>query len=450
MSDATELAELAESAGLAGLAELFGTLGELPQRVEDGVRIDRIRLLENLKATAAAAQAREAAAFAVSQRQSQRAAKVPAERAGRGIASQVGLARRISPSLAARYLGWATILTTELPNTFAQLRAGQISEWRATIVAKETIWLSREHRLQVDRELAPQLAELGDARLAAQARRIGYRLDPHGFVARRAKAETERRVWLRPAPEAMVHLTALLPVAQGVAAYAALTKAADTTTAVGDERGRGQIMADTLVERLTGQATATDVPIAVNLIMTDESLLNPAGEAGSEPAHVDGYGPIPAEAARQLITGPSNSTPMWLRRLFRHPTSGQLVTMESKQRFFPTGMRDFIRFRDQFCRTSWCGAPIRHADHIQPAAHGGATTVDDGQGYCQACNHAKQAPGWRTVVVDNDDGVHEVETITPTGHRYRSRAPAPPGAEPSPLRAALLRFRLTNAYPRGL
>ena len=405
----------------AALVALIESLRNLPQRVDDAVRIDRIRRLEELKAAAAAAQAVETAAFAASQRAAQRAAGVPEDRVGRGVAAQVGLARRVSPHQASRYLGWATILVTELPHTYAALAAGEVSERRAETVAKETIWLSREHRLAVDAELGPQLESLGDKRLEAEARRIGYRLDPQGFVDRRAHAETERRVWLRPAPEAMVHLTALLPVAQGVACYAALTRTADTSFS--DQRGRGQIMADTLVERVTGQAAAPDVPVTVNLIMTDETLL----ENGAEPAIIDGYGPIPAPLARDLITTPADDTPMWLRRLHTSPDTGQLVAMDSKQRNFSPAQRSFIHFRDQYCRTPYCGAPIRHSDHVHPAADGGPTTITNGQGYCEACNYTKQVSGWTTTVIDNDDGIHEVETITPTGHRYRSRAPDPPG-----------------------
>ena len=410
------------------LAGMIDMLRGLPQRVDDRVRIDRIRALEELKAAVAAAQAVETAAFAASQRAGQRAVGVPEERVGRGVASQVGLARRVSPSQASRYLGWATILVTELPHTFTALQAGRVSERRAEIVARETIWLSREHRLHVDAELAPRLETLGDRRVEAETKKLGYRLDPDGFVARRARAETERRVWLRPAPDAMVYLSALLPLAQGVASYAALTRTADTTVAGGDERGRGAIMADTLVERVTGQTTASDVPVAIDLIMTDTALLTPDAAGGREPAHLDGHGPIPADLARQLVTGPPDETPMWIRRLYTAPESGHLVAMDSTQRFFTAGQRLFLRLRDQYCRVPWCEALIRHADHIHPAIDGGTTSVDGGQGYCEGCNHAKQAPGWRTRRIDNDDGVHVVETTTPTGHRYRSRAPDPPGA----------------------
>lgn len=54
-------------------------------------------------------------------------------------------------------------------------------------------------------------------------------------------AVKDRHVGLRPAPEAMSRLSALLPVAMGVSVYAALCKAADASTATpgGDPRTRG-------------------------------------------------------------------------------------------------------------------------------------------------------------------------------------------------------------------
>jgi hypothetical protein len=105
-----------------------------------------------------------------------------------------------------------------------------------------------------------------------------------------------------------------------------------------------------------------------------------------------------------------------LRRLFRRPSSGELITMETRRRCFTGGQRRFIQLRDQTCRTPWCDAPIRHIDHVQPAGAGGPTSVDNGQGLCVACNHAKQAPGWQSTRAPN----REVEVETPTGHHYRS------------------------------
>jgi hypothetical protein len=58
---------------------------------------------------------------------------------------------------------------------------------------------------------------------------------------------------------------------------------------------------------------------------------------------------------------------------------------------------------------------------------GGKTEADNGQGLCEACNYAKQAPGWRARQTRRRAGP-VIETVTPTGHTYRSRAPEPPRA----------------------
>ena len=68
---------------------------------------------------------------------------------------------------------------------------------------------------------------------------------------------------------------------------------------------------------------------------------------------------------------------------------------------------------------------------MQAAVSGGATTLVNGQGLCEACNHAKEASGWRSRVDPGPSraGPHTVVVTTPTGHRYTSRAPDPPGRE---------------------
>jgi hypothetical protein len=112
------------------------------------------------------------------------------------------------------------VLVHEMPHTLAALTEGRLSEWRATLLVRETACLSREDRARVDEELVAdpaRLAGLGDRRVAAEARRLAYRLDPSAALARARKAETERRVTCRPAPDTMAYSTALLPVRDAVA-----------------------------------------------------------------------------------------------------------------------------------------------------------------------------------------------------------------------------------------
>lgn len=444
---------------IAALAAPFEGLG-------DAGRVDLIRALEDVKSAASAAQARVSVDLDASQRAAQQAAGVPSALLGRGVGAQVALARRESPHAGGRYLGLAKALVAEMPHTLAALESGALSEWRATLLVRESACLSPEDRAAFDAEVAGdprRLNGVGTRALVGRARAITQRLDVASLVARARRAEAERCVTLRPAPDTMTYLSALLPVAQGVAVYAALARAADTARATGDSRSRGQVMADELVAcvaagdtgahgRSAGAGTeASDDPPAsrraarlqVHLVMSDRTLL--AGD--DEPAHIPGYGSVPGPFARDLVLDglraangdaaerPSGSlgslgpVQVWVRRLFTHPSSGQLVAMDSRARLAPSGLADLIRARDGTCRTPWCDAPIRHIDHVVPRADDGATDSDNLQGLCEACNYTKEAPGWRETPARVDPASPpDVVVTTPTGHRYRSRAPALPGS----------------------
>ncbi len=401
-------------------------LREVERHASDAERIDQIRALEELKCAAEARQAVLAADFDASRREAAARRGVPAERQGRGVAEQIALARRESPHRGSQHLGLAKVLSTELPFTMAAFSAGRITEWRATLIARETACLELGHRREIDAALAAdadRLEAMGERELVGEARRLAYALDPEAFVARRRRAERERRVTLRPAPDVMSQVSALLPVAQGVSVHAALSVEADRLVAQGDPRSRNQIMADTLVGRVTGQDKAEAVPVHVNLLVDDTALLG-ASEAA---AHLDGHGPVPAELARALVlASPEAATS--LRRIYVAPETGSLVAMESRARLFPAVLGGFIRLRDRTCRTPWCDAPIRHLDHPHDVARGGRTSAFNGQGLCERCNHAKQAIGWSAR--SRPGPRHQIELTTPTGHRYRSLAPLarPPSA----------------------
>jgi hypothetical protein len=394
-------------------------------RAEEAALIDRIAELERHKCAAAAEQAELTAKLDTIRRARESAQGVPAAKRAKGLASEIALARRDSPNRGNRHLGFAKALIHEMPHTLAALKAGLLSEWRATLIVRESACLSVEDRATLDARMCADQTKLegkGDKRIAADAKAIAYQLDPQAIVDRAVRAESERTVTSRPAPDNMAYVTALLPMAQGVAVYATLRRAADTC---GDGRGRGQVMADTLVERVTGRPADVPVPVAVELVITDETLLG----GDTTAARVPGYGPIPATVACRLAAdaatdGRSKAT---VRRLYRHPTSGALIAMESKARLFPKAMARFIAVRDDTCRTPYCDAPIRHADHATPHARGGPTSLKNALGECEACNYAKEAPGWRVHTWCDPEGRHTAEFTTPTGARHHSTAPPPVG-----------------------
>ena len=202
-------------------------LAALDSHADEASLIEQIAELERVKSVAAAGQARAAAALDERRRADEAAAGVPVRQRGRGVASEIAMARRDSPARGGRHLGFAKALVHEMPHTLAALECGALSEWRATLIVRESACLDVEDRRALDAELCAEVSNLdgmGDARVAAAAKEIAYRLDAQAVVDRAAKAEADRAVTIRPAPDTMTYVTALLPVAQGVGVYAALNR----------------------------------------------------------------------------------------------------------------------------------------------------------------------------------------------------------------------------------
>lgn len=408
--------------------------------------IAAIRELENVKNAAAAAQGKAEVLFAAVERARQLSMGVTADAVGRGIGAQIALARRESPYVACRQLTSATRLVREFPQVSNMCSNGVLSEHRAHIIVTETEFLSSEQRSRIDGALTShdgELESMGNKQLAASVRAMAYSMEPAAFVKRLAKAESERCVTLRPAADGMTYLSALLPLRYGVAVLKTLTRIADAARASGESRGKGQFMADALVHRLTshlpcasaggqedasrqgddaGPQTAPSLclspgvrEIHLDLIMTDRALFDGAGD----PALLTGHQPVPAPAARQMIINTAGQARVWLRRLYTHPDTGELLAMDSKGRLFPDGMKRFLFDQDQLCATAWCDAPIREYDHIKSYAAGGRTSIANGQGLCQGCNQNKEAQGWASWPGGT--------ITTPTGHSYTSTKPTLPG-----------------------
>ncbi|WP_260680800.1 13E12 repeat family protein [Arthrobacter sp. KBS0703] len=173
----------------------------------------------------------------------------------------------------------------------------------------------------------------------------------------------------------------------------------------GDGRSRGQIMADDLVERITGTPGGI-TGIEIQLVMTDRTLL----QGDSEPARLPGYGIVPAAWARAAVrdaaaregrpaaaedahiaegalsaeAATGNATvDVWLRRLYTAPGTGELTAMDSRARLFPAGLRRFIRARD----------------------------------------HTKEAPGWRAETAPR---AADARPVAPADEGTPSRSAAPP------------------------
>ena len=382
-----------------------------PESFDQAEMIDAITALETVKHAVDALQAEWTRAFARAHVAAQTAnGVVEPEKLERSVAAQVGAACRVSPTEGRKRVRTARDLHDGLDHLRGLFGDGEVSAYKVSTVVGALSHLDAAERAEVDRQLADRdIARLGVGRLRDLARMLAAQVAPDKFVKRCAAARSGRRVTLRPSADGMTDLIAHLPAEQGAACYAALQKAVNEAAVnpAPQTRGRGQIMADTLVERVTGQTTADAVNVEVQIVVPIEALIGPDSPL---PAEIPGHGPVPAD-----LIATTAGRKAW-RRLTT--TAGIVLGGDSRQRKFTGLLADLIRARDRYrCAEPYCDAPIREADHVVRWADGGPTEFGNGRGLCQFHNQIRELPGWRAHRNESDD----VHTTTPTGHTYVSR-----------------------------
>jgi hypothetical protein len=155
-------------------------------------------------------------------------------------------------------------------------------------------------------------------------------------------------------------------------------------------------------------------------------VLKPGQRATGDDARVriPGFGPLPAEVADLVAADPE-----WQRLLADPDTSERLDA--NPNRYRPgDGLDRFIRLRDQHCRWPGCRRAAKYCDvdHSIPHGRKGGLTIRRNLAcFCRRHHQIKQLPGWK--LEQGDYG--ELTLTTPTGRKYRTRAPNPDGAEPS-------------------
>ncbi|SMX85627.1 protein of unknown function (DUF222) [Brevibacterium sp. 239c] len=413
----TETVPDAPPADLDLIAEIdrFASMlrGERPA-VTEAETLARITAFESLKATIVSAQSAEAVAFEGLRQRRDALNQVPARDCGIRSAEEIALAKKVSPGSGRKFLSTSRAIVCEMPNTFKALASGEISEDKARVMADETATLTSADRRKVDTRMKMSMGPAGIRSLRTEARALAEEMNAETAAERAERATANRRVTMTALEDGMGRVSAILPIQQAVAVYEGLRGAAESVTAAGGAQGRrnNQLMVDTFVERLTGQSSAAAIPTELHLVVEAETLLSD----GMVPAWLPGFGPLPARTARNFLA--ANEAEVFIRRMFTRATDGQLVGMESRGRIFTGQLRQMVIYRDDVCRTPWCDARIRHADHADGYASGGATSWENGSGLCAACNYAKEHPGWK-----HEATAEGLKVTTPNGAEYEDLTP---------------------------
>ena len=362
---------------------------------------------------------------------------VEPERVERKIVAEVAVACRVSPFQGRRRLHLARDLHLGLDHVRGLFAAGELAEATVLQVVAATDHLDPGERAAVDQRLAGEgIQRLGVRRVHDLVTGLAMEIAPEKAKLKARAARAGRHVRIRLAADGMADLVAHLPAEQAAACLGALHRAVHEhyVTAETVTRSRGQILADTLVERLTGQTTAGDVNVEVQILVPVESLLDPTSPL---PAQIAGHGPIPADIAREMLhTGKKT-----LRRLVTR--DGIVIGGDSRRRAFDGVLETFIRARDgNRCTEPYCDAPIRHIDHKERWADGGRTEFVNGRGLCEFHNHAREPVCVERRVHKKPHSVHSRRGIDTGPGRGRTCARGRSPVPKRPARAARERDRL--------
>ncbi|MFP5334013.1 MAG: DUF222 domain-containing protein [Actinomycetes bacterium] len=226
---------------------------------------------------------------------------------------------------AQRRMADAEALTNRLPRTLELLASGRLDYARVRAVVSGTAELDDACAGAVDAAVATVAPDLTTSQIAERVALEALAVDADAAARRAARARRGRRVGATPLPDGMAQLVAEGPAEDVAVILQGLTRAAAATADADDERGvdarRFDLLADWGRSLLVGAdtpATSGDWRPVVLVTMSAAALLG----LRDDPAHLQGYGPLPASVARQIAARGR------LRRLLTDDVTGAAIGLD--------------------------------------------------------------------------------------------------------------------------
>lgn len=341
------------------------------------------------------------------------------------VSAEVAAAQGISRGRASGLLNTAVVLSEQLPKVAAVFAQGRVDYRVVTAVVSRTGLVTDDEAVaRIDALLAPQLPrwnKLSDKKLADK---IDWCVTDIDLLAKKEarSADEDRHIGIGSDRRGMAELWGSLRAPDALALDARLNQLAETVCAQ-DPRTKAQRRADAAgalasgQTRLACQCERDDCPAAaaepaasavVINVLAQEATVNSTSDA---PAYVPGYGPLPAEALRDLAKTA-------LARTVRHPGDAR-----AEPRYRPSAaLADFVRFRDLTCRFPGCDVPAEFCDidHTVPYPFG-PTHASNLKCMCRHDHLLKTfytgPRGWG----DRQFPDGTVEWTSPTGHVWTTK-----------------------------
>ncbi|MFC0437835.1 uncharacterized protein DUF222 [Kutzneria buriramensis] len=293
-----------------------------------------------------------------------------------------------------------------LPRLMDQLRQGRLDLRRLEAVRDRVRNLPSTALItEVEDTLLEVAPGLTHSQLSRRTTALVAQADPTGYEQRHQKAKAERRVEIRPLPDGMAHLTAILPAVEARMVHDLLC--ADAKDLPKDERTTDQKRADAFLDRFLGQAKERDVRVHVTMSM--ETLMG----LTEDPALLEGYGPITADTARELAMDG-----IWRAILLDEHDQAEAI---GKHTYRPgQRLKELVGVRSgSVCSAPGCTRSVQEGDHVTPWPKG-HTTLPNLKGLCTRHHHLKHDT--HKVTVDDDGTLHWTTPLdrnyTTTPHQY--------------------------------
>ncbi|WP_152683741.1 HNH endonuclease signature motif containing protein, partial [Pseudarthrobacter siccitolerans] len=137
-----------------------------------------------------------------------------------------------------------------------------------------------------------------------------------------------------------------------------------------------------------------------------------------EPATLDGYGPIPASMARELVANGASS----FYRVLVDPRDGAPLEIGRTSYRLTKPMKKALQLRDGKCTFPGCNNPSldNEADHLQAWKDGGNTGISNLAQLCPKHHHLKHNTGWTPTPAT---ATEPPGWTSPTGRHYKAEQP---------------------------
>ncbi|QQM22004.1 DUF222 domain-containing protein [Rhodococcus sp. P-2] len=367
--------------------------------------------------------------------------------------AELGAALTMGRAAAGKLIGLGFSLKTRLHRTRAAMARGELDLYRVGLIDSATANVADDVIDEVERQLLEKISAppihggtgLTGRRLTAAIDRIVAVVDPEGMRERRRRALADRFVGVSAAEDGMARILGSIP-AENARAFDGRLRELALSVCRHDSRKYEQRRADALGALVAGSTILpcdcgrADCPQRrsgivvvrrplVHVVVLESALQGGEAPGADEPAHLDGYGVISAEHARDIAAGA-------VIRKVKVPADAERESAgASEQAPSPVTPSAFVyrpgAFLDTWLRViagscQWLHCDVAawnsDLDHTEPFDHrdptrGGKTVASNMSAYCRNHHRLKHSGQW--MHTSNPD--RSVMLTSPTGHCYRTR-----------------------------